>query len=351
VIPLDLAGLVLVASRTLDLDEKVVLALADLEAAESVLTMAGDGRDPAQQAAILLVGLVRRQVFGPRSAEVAVMAALQVLALNGQDVGDLGSPAALRELVTGVAAGQVGADELAAWLAKRARPGTPPPRARGPLSLRRKEPKQPRDLKHAEDWMEGGMFERFTTRARNALKLAQDEARRMDHHYIGTEDVLLGVLGEPDGIGARALVALGLSREAARAGVERIVGRGKGAPAGHIPFAPRAKKVLELSLREALQLGHNYIGTEHIVLGLVREGEGVAARIMVESGADLPKVRQEVVRLVSTLPAPSPPKERVLADIEALYEEIVRLAKEVARLTELLREHGIEPDEGTSRSA
>ena len=133
-IPLDLAGLVLVASRTLDLDEKVVLALADLEAAESVLTMAGDGRDPAQQAAILLVGRVRRQVFGPRSAEVAVMAALQVLALNGQDVGDLGSPAALRELVTGVAAGQVGADELAAWLAKRARPGTPPPRARGARS-------------------------------------------------------------------------------------------------------------------------------------------------------------------------------------------------------------------------
>jgi Clp amino terminal domain, pathogenicity island component len=350
VIPLDLAGLVLVASRTLDLDENVVLALADLEAAESVLTMARDGRDPAQQAAILLVGLVRRQVFGPRGAEVAVMAALQLLALNGQDVGDLGSPAALRELVTGVAAGQVGADELAAWLAERVRPATPP-RARGRLSLRRKEPKQPRDLKHAEDWMEGGMFERFTTRARNALKLAQDEARRMDHHYIGTEHVLLGVLGEPEGIGARALVALGLSPEAARAGVERITGRGNGAPAGHIPFAPRAKKVLELSLREALQLGHNYIGTEHIVLGLVREGEGVAARIMVESGADLPKVRQEVVRLLSTLPAPSPLKERVLGDIEALYEEIVRLAKEVARLTELLREHGFEPDQGTSRTA
>jgi len=140
-----------------------------------------------------------------------------------------------------------------------------------------------------------------------------------------------------------------------RADVERIIGTGKGAPAGHIPFTPRAKKVLELSLREALNLGHNYIGTEHIVLGLVREGKGVAAKILVESGADLPEVRQEVLRLLSTGVADragtEPPKERVIADIEALYEEIVRLAKEVDRLTELLREHGIEPDEGTSRSA
>jgi ATP-dependent Clp protease ATP-binding subunit ClpC len=203
--------------------------------------------------------------------------------------------------------------------------------------------------------MEGGMFERFTNRARNVVKLAQEEARRLDHDHIGTEHVLLGLLGEPEGIGAKALVALGVSLEAVHADVERTIGRGEGAPTGHIPFTPRAKKVLELSLREALKLHHNYIGTEHIVLGLVREGEGVAANILVESGADLPEVRQEVLRLLSTGVADragaEPPKERLIADIEALYEEIVRLAKEVDRLTELLREHGIEPEEGTSRSA
>jgi hypothetical protein len=356
VISLDLAGLVLVASRTLDLDEEAVLGSADLDAAESVVALARDCRGgPAQQAAMLLVGLVRRRVFGPHSAEVAVMAALQVLALNGQDVGDLGSPAALRELVAGIAAGRLGADELAAWLAERLQPAAAPSRAARLLSRRRKDPRNPSHQRSPHDRMEGGMFERFTNRARSVVKLAQEEARRLDHNYIGTEHVLLGMLREPDGIGARALAALGVSLAGVRADVERIIGTGKGAPAGHIPFTPRAKKVLELSLREALKLHHNYIGTEHIVLGLVREGKGVAAKILVESGADLPEVRQEVLRLLSTGVADragtEPPKERVIADIEALYEEIVRLAKEVDRLTELLREHGIEPDEGTSRSA
>jgi Clp amino terminal domain, pathogenicity island component len=354
VISLDLAGLVLVAGRTLDLDEEAVLGSADLDAAESVLTLARNCRGgPAQQAAMLLVGLVRRRVFGPRSAEVAVMAALQLLAMNGQEVGDLGSPAALRELVAGIAAGQVGTDEVAAWLAERQ--AAAPMRAGRLLSWRVKDPRDSKDPRYADERMEGGMFERFTNRARNVVKLAQEEARRLDHDHIGTEHVLLGLLGEPEGIGAKALVALGVSLEAVRADVERIIGRGQGAPTGHIPFTPRAKKVLELSLREALKLHHNYIGTEHIVLGLVREGEGVAAKILVESGADLPQVRQEVLRLLSTGVADragaEPPKERLIADIEALYEEIVRLAKEVDRLSGLLREHGIEPDEGTSRSA
>jgi ATP-dependent Clp protease ATP-binding subunit ClpC len=203
--------------------------------------------------------------------------------------------------------------------------------------------------------MEGGMFERFTDRARSTVRQAQEEARRLDHNHIGTEHVLLGLLGEPEGVGARALAALGISLEAARADVERLVGRGEGAPSGHIPFTRRAKKVLELSLREALKLQHNYIGTEHIVLGLVREGEGLAARILVESGADLPAIRREVMRLLSNgavdRAGAEPPRERLVADIEALYDEITRLAEEVERLTELLRQHGIEPDEGTSRSA
>jgi ATP-dependent Clp protease ATP-binding subunit ClpC len=199
------------------------------------------------------------------------------------------------------------------------------------------------------------MFERFTDRARKAVKHAQEEARDLGHNHIGTEHVLIGLLTDPESIGARALAAFGMSLEAVRADVERIVGRGEGAPAGHIPFTPRAKKVLELSLREALKLRHNYIGTEHIVLGLVREGEGLAARILVDSGADLPPLRREVLRLLSSgavdLAGAEPPRERLVADIEALYDEITRLAKEVERLTDLLRRHGIEPDEGTSRSA
>jgi ATP-dependent Clp protease ATP-binding subunit ClpC len=202
---------------------------------------------------------------------------------------------------------------------------------------------------------EGGMFERFTERARSVVHHAQEEARDLGHNHIGTEHVLLGLLTEPEGVGARALAAFGVSLEAVRADVERIAGRGQGSPTGHIPFTPRAKKVLELSLREALKLRHNYIGTEHIVLGLVREGEGLAARILVESGADLPAIRREVMRLLSSGAADragaEPPRERLVADIEALYDEIARLAKEVERLTELLRRHGIEPDEGTSRSA
>jgi ATP-dependent Clp protease ATP-binding subunit ClpC len=137
--------------------------------------------------------------------------------------------------------------------------------------------------------------------------------------------------------------------------VERDAGGGVGAPAGHVPYTPRAKKVLELSLREALQLGHNYIGTEHILLGLVREGEGVAAQVLFDQGVELAAVRQEVVRqlaLVAGGPAGArPSREAVIADIDALYDEIVRLSGEVQRLTELLRKHGIEPDEGSSRSA
>jgi hypothetical protein len=143
------------------------------------------------------------------------------------------------------------------------------------------------------------MFERFTDRARRSVVLAQEEAVRLDHNYIGTEHLLLGLVREESGVAAKALEALEISLEAVRARVEEIIGRGKGTPGGHIPFTPRAKKVLELALREALQLGHNYIGTEHVLLGLVREGEGVAAQVLVQLGADKPRVRQQVIQLLS----------------------------------------------------
>jgi ATP-dependent Clp protease ATP-binding subunit ClpC len=143
------------------------------------------------------------------------------------------------------------------------------------------------------------MFERFTDRARRVVVLAQEEARMLSHNYIGTEHILLGLIHEGEGVAAKALESLDISLEAVRGQVEDIIGQGQQAPSGHIPFTPRAKKVLELSLREALQLGHNYIGTEHILLGLIREGEGVAAQVLVKLGADLNRVRQQVITLVS----------------------------------------------------
>jgi len=143
------------------------------------------------------------------------------------------------------------------------------------------------------------MFERFTDRARRVVVLAQEEARMLSHNYIGTEHILLGLIHEGEGVAAKALESLGISLDAVRGQVEEIIGQGQQAPSGHIPFTPRAKKVLELSLREALQLGHNYIGTEHILLGLIREGEGVAAQVLVKLGADLNRVRQQVIQLLS----------------------------------------------------
>src|SRR2546427_732740 len=150
------------------------------------------------------------------------------------------------------------------------------------------------------------MFERFTDRARRVVVLAQEEARMLNHNYIGTEHILLGLIHEGEGVAAKALESLGISLEAVRQQVEEIIGQGQQAPSGHIPFTPRARKVLELALREALQLGHNYIGTEHILLGLIREGEGVAAQVLVKLGADLNKVRQQVIQLLNGYQAKEP---------------------------------------------
>ncbi|HJZ10285.1 MAG TPA: Clp protease N-terminal domain-containing protein, partial [Trebonia sp.] len=142
------------------------------------------------------------------------------------------------------------------------------------------------------------MFERFTDRARRVVVLAQEEARMLNHNYIGTEHILLGLIHEGEGVAAKALESLGISLEAVRQQVEEIIGQGQQAPSGHIPFTPRAKKVLELSLREALQLGHNYIGTEHILLGLIHEGDGGAARSLESLGISLDAVRQRVEEII-----------------------------------------------------
>jgi ATP-dependent Clp protease ATP-binding subunit ClpA len=254
------------------------------------------------------------------------------------------------------------------------------------------------------------VFERFTDRARRAIVLAQEEARLLNHDYVGTEHLLLGLAHEGQGVAARALESLGISLEAVRAQVEAVLGRGERAPSGHLPFTPRAKKVLELTLREALELGHDYIGTEHILLGLIREGEGVAAQVLVQLGADLRRARRQVVQLLSghagsveagartrlvrmSVPDDLRDAEEQLAgvrrekqaaidaeefdqaaalrdqerqlvawvaererawtagvDLAAVVGENQRLHGEVERLRELLRRHGIEPDGGTAQA-
>jgi ATP-dependent Clp protease ATP-binding subunit ClpA len=267
------------------------------------------------------------------------------------------------------------------------------------------------------------VFERFTDRARRVVVLAQEEARLLNHNYIGTEHLLLGLLHEGDGVAATALTELGISVEAVRAQVEEIIGQGQSAPTGHIPFTPRAKKVLELSLREAKQLDHNYIGTEHILLGLIREGEGVAAHVLVKLGGDLSRVRQQVIQVLSgsaaagmeagagtrlvrmTVPEELREAEEQLTrvrrekeaaidaedferaaglrdqerqlrmrvaeqerqlltrvaewerawtagvDLAVVVQENQHLHREVERLRELLRRHGIEPNGGTTQTA
>jgi hypothetical protein len=161
------------------------------------------------------------------------------------------------------------------------------------------------------------MFERFTERARQVVVLAQEEARTLKHNYIGTEHILLGLLREEEGLAARVLESLDITVERVRAQVVRIVGSGEEVTSGQIPFTPRAKKVLELALREALSLGHNYIGTEHILLGLVRENEGVAARILLDFDADSEKIRNEVIRMLS---GAAPPRAATEPTIEAINQ-------------------------------
>src|SRR5438876_4451641 len=187
------------------------------------------------------------------------------------------------------------------------------------------------------------MFERFTDRARRVVVLAQEGARMLNHDYIGTEHIALGLIHEGEGVAAKALESVGISLEAVRQQVEEIIGQGQQAPSGHIPFTPRAKKVLELSLREALQLGHNYIGTEHILLGLIREGEGVAAQVLVKLGADLNRVRQQVIQLLSGYQGKEPAAAGSSVPGEAAPSTSLVLDQFGRNLTQAAREGKLDP--------
>ena len=198
------------------------------------------------------------------------------------------------------------------------------------------------------------MFERFTARARRAVVNAQQEARELNHNYIGTEHLLLGLMREPESVAARALQELKISQDTVREHVIQIVGRGQQPPSGHVPFTPRAKKVLELSLREALQLSHNYIGTEHILLGLIREGEGVAAQVLVKLGGNLAVVREKVIEIIPAgaenvefterlRPAGAASLEGILGPLAAISDRLDAIAE---RLGAIERHLGLREEPG-----
>jgi ATP-dependent Clp protease ATP-binding subunit ClpC len=195
------------------------------------------------------------------------------------------------------------------------------------------------------------MFERFTNQARRVVVLAQEEARRLLHNYIGTEHILLGLLREDEGAAATALAAADVTLDGARLEVETIIGRGQHEPSGHLPFTPRAKKVLELSLREAVRLGHDYIDTGHILLGLIREGDGVAVQVVVNLGADPKKISQRVVLELGGDISEAPAHVRARLEmrqrkeVQDYMDTIAGLRAEIARLRAILDEHRIDPGE------
>jgi prophage maintenance system killer protein len=403
VIALQVADLVLVASRVLDVDTDAVLDMLDVDAAETALAAAALPEslsldDPARPAAALLSALLRHRPLRHGNEQVALVATAQFLALNGFTV-DLDSPEQARSVVDDVAAGRLEPAELAVWLAARLRLHEDATMQCGNesflwrwLPTRRRRPGERRDP-----------FHRFTDRARMVVVLAQDEARRLGHNYIGTEHVLLGLIGMGDGVAAKVLEVMGITGDAVRHRIEEIIDCGEGTPSGHIPFTPRAKRaMLECALWEARQLGHDYIGTEHLLLGLLREDRGLAAEVLADLGADHARVRQQLTRLLSgrrdSESPPAPPdlhrydeqiaevrrdketavdagdfdraramrsaEKKLLAeklqrtkhwlasvDVVAVIEEVHRLRGEVERLRDVLRRHGIEPDDGTPQAA
>ena len=413
-IALEVADLVVIASRTLGLDTGLVLDLLDPAAAERALARTrpgGEPGDPAGRAAALLQALVRERPLRRGNQQVALAATLQFLALNGWDIDPDPQIAAL---VTGLAAGTLDTQAATAWLEPRlrsaARVKEAPMRQRRPLAEKIKMATMRTPPR--------GMFHRLTDRARRAVHLAREEALLLRHDQVGTEHLLLGLLYEGEGVAAHVLESLGISPQDVRGQVDEIIGPGQSPPRGDIPFTPAARRVLRLSLQESLRLGHRYIGTEHLLLGLLGEAEGVAAQVLNRLGADQARVRDRTLDLLAGRrgqagPRPEPAgsadaeapeapvvpadlarateqlaqlrqqkhaaldagdlaaaaalrdRERKLLadtlrlehrwtaglDVQAIIADNQWLRRELDRLRDLLRQHGIEPDGGTARTA
>jgi prophage maintenance system killer protein len=407
--PIDLGALVVIAARALGEDVPAVLDLMDVAAAEAALAeaeLAGTGsgaptRDPADHAAALLSALIRYRPLSRGNGQAAVLATVTFLAVNGWQV-DLDPAEATASVVADLTAGRRSAADLAAWLSPRISGSRAPTQrdepARTPSPAKETSmhgwlPNLRRTGRRKGDLM----FRRFSPRAREVIISAQQEARALHHNYIGTEHILLGLLRDRDGVAGRALHVLGISPETAREQVLDIIGQGKQAPAGHIPLTPRTKKVLELAVQEAVRLGHLHVGAEHILLGLIREGDGVGWHVLNRLGVTVPKVRNQVLEMMSQdQQAPShaiaPPgirdydtrielarqakdaavdakdfdraaaaresekellagRDRLIADwsagvdVATLGRELDWLRDEVNRLQRLLLQHGIEPDQ------
>ena len=413
--PLDLPGLIVIAGRTLGLDTPELFGLLDLPAAEQAIAEADPAAsrgDLAAGAAALLSALLRHHPWDRGNDEVAVAAMTMFLAINDWQA-DLDPPEAACAIIAATASGSLPTADLAAWLAPRLTPG----------ELADHEPRADQEPRAKEvpmqNWLPGRgrasrkragrgstareLFPRFTPQARSAIVAAQSEARLLQHNYIGTEHLLLGLLDDGETLAMRALQASGISQQAAREKILAIIGHGQEEPAGHIPFTPRSKKVLELSLREATAQDQIYIGTEHVLLALLREGRGLACQVLHELGADTPGLRHQIQVLsghrqvpdVVTVPPPGihdydvriaqarqdkdaaidageheraaaargsekellAERDRLIADwvagvdVANLGRELDRLRDEVRRLQELLLQHGIEPQEPGQQTA
>ncbi len=394
--PLDVADLVVIAGKTLGLGSQAALDRVDLGAAQTAVSEAApaaDSGDPALAAASVLAALIRHCPWEADTGPVAVAAATTFLALNGWQA-DLDPPEAVREVVAALGAGRLDAAGLAAWLAPR-------------LSASANQDKEA----PMSGWLPGrnrsgrrktGPFQRFSPGARETMIASQEEARSLRHGYIGTEHLLLGLLRQHDGVAAQALRAAGISTDAVRTEVLEIIGHGHQVVRGHVPLTTRAKKTLQIAVREAREAGHMYIGTEHLLLGLLREGHGVACQVLSALGADADTLRQHLAELSGQPEAPGEPvvppgirdydlriaqarrdkdaaldagdaaqaatargtekqligeREQLIADwsagtdVATLGREIDRLRDEVRRLQDLLLRNGIGPEEATEQSA
>lgn len=402
-ITLEVADLVVIAGRVLRLDTARVLDLLDSAAAESVLAQVRPDNDLSGPAAALLCGLVRERPLRRGNRQVALAAVLQFLALNGAEL-DPDPPEAVAALVADIADGALGTADVAQWLAPRLLPVVGPVKTVSVKTVKEGQMESgfaERIKKATMRRQPTGMFRRFTGMARQAVYRATEEARMLRSPCVGTEHLLLGLVFENDGLAAKTLESLGLSLEEIRRQVTEITGHGQHASQRHIPFTPQVKKALEQSLREALGLGHNYIGTEHLLLGLLRVERGIAARVLTGLGADHDRVKARVVELknqmeqarqaipvelvdtVEQLELVRSQKEAALdaEDFETakelrdrerelltektrleremhgngILQEVLadnqRLRAELDRLRAMLRDHGIEPDEGAGGTA
>ena len=331
---MDVSELFLIAAAVLDIDPAEVFDRADLDAVGRILQPLSGQATPLEQAAMLLHAIIRERPFGDDSPAVAVVVAAQVLDLDGKVITFKASHR-LFALLDGIDDGTVDVETVCSFLSVEVSP----------------------------------MFERFTARARNVMTHAYEEATALQHNYVGTEHLLLGVLRENEGIGGVVLTELGVDIDTVRREIDHRVGRGSGEVPHRSPFTPRSKKTLELALNEALLLGHNYIGTEHLLLGLLRVTDGLAAEILSDLySVEIGRVRGEVITKLTTggwtpkstsrrsKPFMGPPvtwaspvdpalvarRGRLLGDIQSLLDENSRLRDEVAHLRMLLHQHGID---------